>query len=545
MSISEDVLSITKNVKQKKVEGSLYLMSERLAWMPGHLNTFRVSHNYADIKVQKISPDSKEKVQLQIILHDNGANTFQFNNPAGRAAQIKDRDAVKELLQKLLPNFRRKVNSELEEKNRMLQEDPELFQLYKDLVVSGVITAEEFWAERTKKNKKANNQSVGVSAAFLSEIKPQADGCNGLRYNLTADIIQSIFRTYPAVKQLHAEYVPDKLNESDFWTKFFQSHYFHRDRINLNNKDLFAQCAKADEQDIQEEISRSVNDPFIDLTHLTDTHLNDEGYGVLKEEARHKITPANLSLIRRFNHHSTMVLKSLESAGESTSVGGDSSVKNNGEMNAANKESNKEPPCKKKKLKEKIEYDDLQGNDEQTMSGLKLAKLERYLHGPTPITATSYTTNDDMIRASNGVTQEIEAYRPDLTRLLSSQQAISVSGELSPGGALMHGTTQQQLAQMVPTNMLQEIRQVYSALCELLRHFWLCFPTTSPALEEKVVRMKANLERFQLAKMQPLRDKLDEYHYTINFTGHLNELLNAAFIKYDTWQSKRAGKAKR
>jgi len=33
---------------------------------------------------------------------------------------------------------------------------------------------------------------------FQADIKPQADGCNGLRYNLTADIIESIFRTYPA-----------------------------------------------------------------------------------------------------------------------------------------------------------------------------------------------------------------------------------------------------------------------------------------------------------------------------------------------------------
>jgi hypothetical protein len=31
-------------------------------------------------------------------------------------------------------------------------------------------------------------------------VKPEADGCNGLKYNLTADIIQSIFKTYPAGK---------------------------------------------------------------------------------------------------------------------------------------------------------------------------------------------------------------------------------------------------------------------------------------------------------------------------------------------------------
>jgi len=50
------------------------------------------------------------------------------------------------------------------------------------------------------------------------------------------------------VRQKHYENVPDKMSEEDFWTRFFQSHYFHRDRVNLSSKDLFADCAKTDEQ---------------------------------------------------------------------------------------------------------------------------------------------------------------------------------------------------------------------------------------------------------------------------------------------------------
>ena len=38
---------------------------------------------------------------------------------------------------------------------------------------------------------------------FQAEVKPQTDGCNGLKYNLTADIIHSIFRTYPAGTKLN------------------------------------------------------------------------------------------------------------------------------------------------------------------------------------------------------------------------------------------------------------------------------------------------------------------------------------------------------
>ena len=55
---------------------------------------------------------------------------------------------------------------------RMLQEDPVLFQLYKDLVVSQVISAEEFWTNRLSYMSMDHalpnvKQDVGISAAFL------------------------------------------------------------------------------------------------------------------------------------------------------------------------------------------------------------------------------------------------------------------------------------------------------------------------------------------------------------------------------------------
>jgi transcription initiation factor TFIIH subunit 1 len=114
----------------------------------------------------------------------------------------------------------------LEEKNRMFQEDPELFQLYKELVVSKVISAEEFWNNHNEKQTKTpsacsasrptsaspqQKQLIGVSAAFLADINPQLDGANGLKYNLTPDIIESIFRTYPAVRDKYVQHVPHNL----------------------------------------------------------------------------------------------------------------------------------------------------------------------------------------------------------------------------------------------------------------------------------------------------------------------------------------------
>jgi transcription initiation factor TFIIH subunit 1 len=89
--------------------------------------------------VQKISPEGKPKVQLQIVLHDASSSTFHFANKNGLQHQLADREKVKELIQSLLPNFKRKVGTELEMKNKVLTENPKLLQLYKDLVISQVI----------------------------------------------------------------------------------------------------------------------------------------------------------------------------------------------------------------------------------------------------------------------------------------------------------------------------------------------------------------------------------------------------------------------
>lgn len=57
-----------------------------------------------------------------------------------------------------------------------------------------------------------------------------------------------VFLFIIAVKKKHAEAVPHLVSESEFWTRFFQSHYFHRDRHALPSKDIFTECAKIDEE---------------------------------------------------------------------------------------------------------------------------------------------------------------------------------------------------------------------------------------------------------------------------------------------------------
>ena len=152
-------------------------------------------------------------------------------------------------------------------------------------MITQIITAEEFWTNHAAdylKQKQTVKQDVGVAGSFLAEIKPQADGANGLKYNLTNDIIESIFKTYPAVKRKHVENVPSKMNEQEFWTKFFQSHYFHRDRMHASGtKDLFTECAKEDDKIMKLQLETGVDEKLADIDNFSDNTLANGFGGVL------------------------------------------------------------------------------------------------------------------------------------------------------------------------------------------------------------------------------------------------------------------------
>lgn len=98
------------------------------------------------------------------------------------------------------------------------------------------------------------------------------------------------------------------MSESDFWTKFFQSHYFHRDRINAGTKDLFTECAKIDDQELKKELQSGINDPLVDITSFEDQTL-DENYGGCNKSDKTSGNIVHQSMIKRFNQHSIMVMK--------------------------------------------------------------------------------------------------------------------------------------------------------------------------------------------------------------------------------------------
>nr|CAG4650895.1 EOG090X04EN [Simocephalus serrulatus] len=535
---SEGILHLVPHVKLKKNEGELYLMTERLGWMVGNKDSFSVTHKYSDIKTQKISPEGKPKVQLQVCLHDGNATTFQFVNPAGQAEQIADRDKVKDLLQQLLPKFKRMVNKDLEEKNRLLTENPQLRQLYMDLVKSNVISAEEFWTDHAtpfikqqQETKSATQQDVGISASFLADIKPQTDGCNGgVRYLLTSDVMASIFRTYPSVKQKHLKCVPNKMTEEDFWKKFFSSHYLHRDKNISDAKDLFTDCGKQDEQVLKQDLTTAIKDPLLDLTALNDVVEEDNS----ATQSNRVSNIAHQNMIRRFNQHSILVLKASEQ-----NVGTEPVV-----VEAA--------PPKRARLQEAVSYADLESDETDPTVQLNLSRVERYLNGPPTAVQPPAGVNGNGASAIHDV--DTNTFKSIVTRwmkgggdgynpidVLSSATAVTVLGELSVGGSLMRGP-QPNSAIHLQNDLQKELKQLYASLSEILRHFWATFPPSTPQLVEKANRMVDALHRFNQAKLTPYEQKLVQASTSSEADNILRPLkfqLQAALRKHSQWSERR------
>ncbi|CAH8627794.1 unnamed protein product [Heterobilharzia americana] len=577
--------------------------------------------------MQRISPDQKEKVQLQLLMHSGESFTFQFSDPGGRQKQMEMRNSVKSMLQNLLPKFKDKAQAELKEKFRLLESNPEILALYKELVVSGILSSEEFWARpefshssfnssqcsnasnanskvstTTAKSQSVSNstvyvptsnppsgptsqisrsfhlddlpQVVGVPSCLLSDIKPEADGANGIKYNLTHDTIDAIFRAYPTVKEKHRQMVPDKLSEADFWIKFFQSHYFHRDRVHLPKDDIFADCASIDDRLLLNDIRKSrVNQSnvHLDLLNLTDYDIG-QGYGIEKtsNQIKQKVTdssasnqnagnaaneskPCNLSanqlLLRRFNNHSILVLKSLSS--------NDVSLSSNNASQSSKDILNSCP------LKDRVYVKELVEDRNPPEIQLDLACVNDYLEGPTPSIAEKATRLVDPLTSTRQKdtsfseaqleqalnrckSSMLAAYQTrkkpgsSLLTALESQQALA---DVSPGGCLIGGklnenrSTENDLTSdqsslrlfgsrrnnhistskgtsgehtgdnvdhgppLLTVEQTRELSLLYSSAAELLRHFWACFPVTTPQLADKLDRVATSLVRFRTTKV--------------------------------------------
>lgn len=127
-------------------------------------------------------------------------------------------------------------------KNRQLQqklllEDKVLRNIFTQSVINYKLSPSIFWSTRVSQLRTYALGTCQHRGPYnvLSTIKPVATSDNQVNVNVTRDTINEIFDTYPIIRRACDELVPDKLNEGEFWSRFFNSKLFRRlrgDKIN-------------------------------------------------------------------------------------------------------------------------------------------------------------------------------------------------------------------------------------------------------------------------------------------------------------------------
>ncbi|KAI8848363.1 hypothetical protein BC829DRAFT_394293 [Chytridium lagenaria] len=318
-------------VQFRKIDGTLQLSSNAVIWQDNKASTV-VSIPFHTVKTQLVNVSSV-KVLLKITQwsQENQPET-NYNFLFIGKDPMKDRERVKEVLSLEIsknrianggvtadvPGVSTITSQDIQIRQSLLTKDKELAKLHKELVMSGIIGEEEFWINRKHLlvTQAFNlSQKKGTSSASLADVKPSVSEGSDLKYTLTPEIIHSIFIQYPSVQKAYSENVPGKVPEKDFWTKFFASKYFTRTRLpgqTLEVDDLFKRYLIEDEDDAQpipKRQKKNVDNVLLDLSTTLEDHFSD--YGNMPDSTmKAGSIRTSLPLIRRFNRHSEVVLKS-------------------------------------------------------------------------------------------------------------------------------------------------------------------------------------------------------------------------------------------
>lgn len=148
-------------------------------------------------------------------------------------------------------------------RGQILLANPSLLSLHKEVVGSGMLSDADFWKHPTRaallRSEQAKMQQRQGRRAQLADPRPTQGESGEMKINITPQLIRELFEQYPVLTRAYNENVPEKLNESAFWSRYFQSKLYHRLRT--------SQRSAASEQTLRE-------DPIFDQ------YLEDEDDGM-------------------------------------------------------------------------------------------------------------------------------------------------------------------------------------------------------------------------------------------------------------------------
>ncbi|GAB4850692.1 General transcription and DNA repair factor IIH subunit TFB1-1 [Ancistrocladus abbreviatus] len=578
------------SVKDPGIPGVLKLTEDKFLFMPNDpTSSAKLQVGFRTIKGHRFTKEGVNKQALLNLMQEGGGYMFEFE-------KFSERDVCRDFVGKALAKYidvnkavsegsASKLNNEqlstaeMERRMKLLGEDSELQKLHKQFVIGGILSEAEFWATRKKlldgDNNQMARQRVGFKSAMISDIKPQTDGrTNKVTFNLTPEIIHQIFAEKPAVHRAFLNYVPSKMSEKDFWTKYCRAEYLH------STKNAVAAAAEAAEDEElavflkQDDILvrearwkiRKV-DPTLDMeadqgddyTHLPDHGIPRDGS---KEVSDSPYEQYKRNLLQDLNRHAAVVLEGRAvdvELGDTRSVA--EALAKSKQIELANEATDMNSnQAQSDRISRMTEIEDLQAPHEPPLAPLCIKDPRDYFYSQQ---ANALKTLGDATSGTKAVKCHLrtqEAYSC-MKKSISYTKATGLNDPtVKPELALkvLNGLThnisstkyhlgrnpRESFLDRLPTMTKEDLLNHWTFIQELLKHFWSSYPITTAYLYTKVSKLKDTMTHIY-PKLQEIKESAqsDLRHQVSLLVQPMLQALEAAFAHYDADLQKRSAKS--
>lgn len=503
--------NLTATVRIKQRDGIAEFASACFKWIPIDPSTSHSQQSnqilvpWAHVQDQQVSSITSHKAMIRLRLTTNATLVMEFISDKGLQEAFQTREKAKTFIVHALARagrgpslasdqslHRALLGNSLEIKQRaaLLASDTNLKRQHTEMVNQGLISEEDFWQARRHllANEASKRQKTGKTSSLLTDLAGKNEsGGNVVKYNLNAEVIHQIFVQYPSIHLAYQDQVPDKLSETEFWSAFFKSKYFHRDR-KAGHEDLFTKYEEKEQEMGKLATVCGPVDPLIDLV----TTAKDQTIQLFSREEHEK---DGKMTIAKFNRHSAYVLD----PSHATPL-------------APQSESHQAPvkPVFHDNIQEAVLLDDLRDNKSPAYDPLRLDDVSRYFMRNSA-TAQKQTSPKRLLHAQ---TQFQEACkRPFILERAfpSSSIALEIVNEVVSRSTneSMDTNGDQVLAKgalaadLIPNDFKKQVITQFHDVCELLRHF-LAFKNKAANSDDHQIAQK--LERI----VEKMGSKYDE-----------------------------------
>lgn len=491
---------------------------------------------------------------------------------SGDTAKTKSGEAVKATSDKSTVTYpdEQLSSAEMELRMKLLRENSELQNLHKKFVLGNILTESEFWATRKKlldgDSGRKSKQRVGFKSSMILDIKPMSDGrTNKVTFNLTPEIKYQIFALKPAVHQAFLNFVPNKMTEKDFWTKYFRAEYLHSTKnavtaaaeaaedeelaIFLKEDDILASAAR-------QKIRRV--DPTLDMeADQGDDYMHLPDHGIFRDGSK-DITNSQHEQYRRtflqdLNRQGEVVLegRTIDVELEDPRIVAEALAQSRQESDENAKQERLD------RISRMTEMEDLQAPHDHPLAPLCIKDPRDYFDSQQLKTSDDTRAGTEQLRSSlssqeaygslKGSISEIKAkglsdpiVRPEVAVMVLNGLTQNISSSKFQLGK----NAQESILDRLPNTTKEELLHHWISIQELLRHFWSSYPITTSYLYAKVSRVKDAMSKIY-PQLEEIKESVpsDLRQQVFLLVRPMHQALDAAFQHYEADLQKRSARS--